>query len=216
MAALDDNVFHSTLAHYILTKACMNAADDDVYMQFLEKQAGSEQTMAVEQLRSVRTVTALVADISGEIENLSICGLSKLHNVCQLVREQARPMFHVQRKWVVCSVSSLTTSECVVLGDNSEWSVDVSYLPFLRMLWMVSHLDSIEYSKYVLFVNSRPGTEKTIDSLRHIEKSDCYVSAAHITAYMFALRYVLSTLQDTIKAYTENTGGKHTADDIRL
>ena len=201
--ALDDDVLRAALTQFILTKACVNASDEDVYMRFLEKQAGSDQAMAVEQLDSVRVVAALITEINGEIENLGICGLSKLHSVCWIVQAQARPAFRVQKKWVVCSVSSLTTSECVLLGDSSEWSVDVSYMAFLRMLWMVSHIDSIEYSKYVLFVNSRPSSEKTIDSLRCIEQSDVYVNDAHITAYMFALRYVCATLLDTIETYTK-------------
>jgi len=199
---MDDAEFRATLVDYIRTRACVNAADEDVYMRFLEKQAVLEQATAVQQLASVRRVQALVAEINSEVENLRICGLTKLYNVCSFVRSQPKPGFHAQTKWVVCCVSSLTTSECVVMGENSEWCVDVSFRPFLQMLWIVSHVDSIEYSKFVLFVNSRPATEKTIDSLRHIEKSAAYVCDAHVAAYMTAFQHVLATLRSTIHHFT--------------
>jgi len=200
---MDDAAFRATLVDYMQTRACVNAADEDVYMKFLEKQAVLEQATAVRQLASVRRVHALVAEIHSEVENLRICGLTKLFNVCSFVCAQPKPGFNTQTKWVVCSVSSLTTSECVVMGENSEWCVDVSFQPFLQMLWMVSHVDSIEYSKFVLFVNSRPATEKTIDSLRHIEKSAAYVCDEHLAAYVAAFRYVLATLRSSIQDYTK-------------
>jgi len=156
----------------------------------------------------VRRVQALVAKIHSEVENLRICGLSQLFNVCSFVRAQPKPGFNTQTKWVVCCVSSLTTSEFVVMGENLEWCVDVSFKPFLQMPWMVSHVDSIEYSKFVLFVNSRPATEKTIDSLRHIEKSAAYLCETHVAAYIAAFWYVLVTLRSTIQNYT-NAAAPH-------
>jgi len=200
-AGMDDAAFRATLVDYIHTRACVNAADEDVYMKFLEKQAAAEQDTATQQLASVRRVLALVAEINSEVANLSICGLSKLFLVCQFVQAQAKPGFRTQHKWVVCCVSSLTTSECVVMGEHSEWCVDVAYKPFLQMLWTVSHMDSIEYSKFVLFVNSRPAAEKTIDSLRQMELSADYACDAHINAYVRAFRYVLATLRATITCH---------------
>ena len=71
---MDDAVFRATLVDYIQTRACVNAADEDVYMRFLEKQAVLEQATAVQQLASVRRVHALVAEIHSEVEKLRICG----------------------------------------------------------------------------------------------------------------------------------------------
>jgi len=74
---MDDAAFRATLVDYIHTRACVNAADEDVYMKFLEKQAAAEQDTATQQLASVRRVLALVAEINSEVANLGICGLSK-------------------------------------------------------------------------------------------------------------------------------------------
>jgi hypothetical protein len=197
-----DDRFSKVLLDYIETKACMHAADDDVYIKFLEKQALHHNTIAEKELQSTLLVTQIRSAIDAEIDNLSIAGLHKLHTICTLVKNQVSPHFVVHRKWTTCNISSLTTSECVVVGANSEWCVDISYLPFLEMLWTVTNMDNIEFSKFTHFITERPVHEKIIESLRQIPQNKEYNPDSHVATYMRAFRTVLATLRSTLHAHS--------------
>jgi len=198
-----DSLFAEVLLDYIETKACVHAADDDVYIKFLEKQALHINSVAIKQLQSTNMVATMRLAIDNEIENLVILGLDKLHSICLLVIRQPHPHFHIQHKWTMCNISGLSTSECIILGPSSEWSVDISYLPFCEMLWTVTNMDNIEFSKFTHFINSRPVTEKIMDSLIHIKQNKEYNPDTHITTYIRAFRTVLSTLRSTVAQHNQ-------------
>lgn len=201
-----DSLFADVLLDYIETKACIHAADDDVYIKFLEKQALHTNSVAMKQLQSTNLVATMRLAIDNEIENLFILGLDKLHSICLLVTKQPTPNFHIQHKWTMCNISGLSTSECIILGPSSEWSVDISYLPFCEMLWTVANMDNIEFSKFTHFINSRPVSEKIMDSLLHIKQNKQYNPDAHITAYIRAFRTVLHTLRSTVAQHNQVKG----------
>ena len=157
--------------------------------------------MARKQLESVRVVTELVQQIAGDIERLAICGLTKLHTMCEFVRARDSPVFETQDRWGLCCISGCPTSECVVMGEHAEWAVDVSYLEFFRRLWTVFHIDHIEHSKFVHFIAARPNHEKVIDSLKFLQLSREYTPDRHYDTYVDAFDYVQATLRDTIGAY---------------
>ena len=166
-----------------------------------EKQAAVSNEMAVGQLASVRVVTELVQQIVGDLERLSICGLAKLYAMCEFVRMRDSPVFETQDRWTLCGVSGCPTSECVVLGVYSEWSVDISYLHFFRMLWIVFHVDHIEHSKFMHYIESRPCNEKIIDSLKLLQLDSEYTPESHYDTYLTAFHYVHNTLSDTVDTY---------------
>lgn len=186
---------------YAQTKACVHAADDEVYLRFLEKQAAHQNGVARGQLASVARVAGMQGRIMEDIEQLRICGLWKLHAVCTLVCEQRSSVFSTHHRWAICSVSGFPTNECVVLGTAPEWAVDVSFLHFLRQLWIVTHIDHIEQSKFAHFVASRPTHEKTIDVLKNLQASETYTSAAQLERYACAFENVLATLKLTAEQY---------------
>lgn len=197
----------STLAQYVKTKACVNAADDEVYVRFLEKQAAASNATAQEQLQSTKAVAALVADVEAELEHLRVCGLLKLYNICEFVRARATPDFATHDYWTICCVSSCPTSECVVFGERSEWMVDVSFRHFFRMLWVVFHIEHIEHSKFMHFMAQRPPAEKIMESLKHLEHSKDYTPETHYDTYTTAFEYVLATLRCTVATYTARCAG---------
>ena len=157
--------------------------------------------MAIGQLASVRVVAGLVQQIVGDMERLSICGLAKLHAMCEFVRSQDSPVFQTQDRWTLCCVSGCPTSECVVLGEHSEWAVDISYLHFFRLLWVVFHVDHIEHSKFMHYIESRPSNEKIIDSLKSLQLNREYTPDNHYETYITAFSYVHETLHSTVEAY---------------
>ena len=177
-------------------------ADDDVYVRFLERSATGDNATAKAQLAAMQRVADLVQEISDAIEQLRICGLAKLHAMCEFVRARDSPVFTTQDRWTICSVSSCPTSQCALLGEHGEWAVDVSFLPFFRMLWIVYHLDHIEQSKFVNYIATRPPGEKIIDSLRELPLVSDYTPETQYEHYVMAFRYVRETLHDTIATYT--------------
>ena len=168
-----------------------------------EKQAAINNETALGQLASVRVVTELVHQILGDIERLSICGLAKLHSMCEFVRLRDSPLFETQDRWGLCGVSGCPTSECVVLGEHREWAVDISYLHFFRMLWIVFHVDHIEHSKFMHYIDSRPCNEKTIDSLKFLQLDADYTPEIHYDTYLAAFHYVHETLSRTVDSYID-------------
>lgn len=176
------------------------AIADDLRVQ--EKQAAINNAMAISQLASVRVITKLVQQITADMERLFICGLVKLHAMCEFVRNRDCPVFETQDRWTICSVSGCITSECVMLGEHAEWAVDVSYLHFFRMLWIVFHVDHIEHSKFMHYIESRPCNEKIIDSLKQLQLDTEYTPDSHYDTYINAFQYVHETLSDTVDTYT--------------
>lgn len=195
------------LADYVQTKACVNAADDEVYVRFLDKQALSENAAAKEQLRSMHVIATLVKSVESELEHLRICGLVKLHKMCEFVRSRQTPEFETRDCWTICSVSSCPTSQCLVFGESSEWTVDISFLSFFRLLWVVFHIEHIEHSKFMHFMASRPPGEKIMESLKSLEQSTDYTPEHHYDTYISAFDYVISTLRNTIATYTARFAG---------
>lgn len=123
--------------------------------------------------------------------------------MCEFVRLRESPCFETQDRWGLCSVSGCPTSECVVLGEHLEWAVDISYLHFFRMLWIVFHVDHIEHSKFMHYIDSRPCNEKTIDSLKLLQLDREYTPDSHYDTYLAAFHYVHETLSRTVDAYTD-------------
>lgn len=189
---------------FIETKACIFAADDDVYMKFLQKQASLDNNDAIRQLSSMVTVKSNIDHLYREIEKLNIIGLSKLYCICEMVKTKESPKFEIHDKWTVCSVSGMPTNQCVMLGKYLEWNVDISYLPFFDSLWIISHLDNIEYSRFISYLEERPVSEKILDSLKFLSNSSNYVSDETIQRYIEAFHSVLSVIETTTKSYIIN------------
>tara|TARA_B100001758_G_C18416252_1_gene620035 strand:- start:6603 stop:7268 length:666 start_codon:yes stop_codon:yes gene_type:complete len=79
--------------------------------------------------------------------------------VCNAIRQLDLPPASHSQLWSLCALTGVNTNRALLIerAEQPPLAVDAQFTPFATMLWLVTHIDAVEYNRTMQFVNATPG-----------------------------------------------------------
>lgn len=203
-------------------------------------------------IASAAYITALQAQIGDAIRHLGLCGQTRVMHVCEVICRQPHDRFETLHVWATCALSGRSTNAalCVsgwhydergearrrgeredalaspvgsALAHQPALFVDAAFAPFVRALWLCTHVAQVEAVRVLERCAARAAAEADgptppttppptpapttmaglLDSL--LERDELH-DAAVTEAYERAFRHVCGTLTATAAALDADAG----------
>jgi len=142
---------------YIEFIACCMIGDELQYVKHLTKQSNLGNQTASEVLAASRAVKDLQSDVRTKIGRLHAYGFEVVSALCSTVINRSEQPFERSRYWIVCAISGAIDDDALMLHHNGrDVCVSGTFAGFFESLWVLFHLEDIEYSKICTFFAQNP------------------------------------------------------------
>jgi len=185
------------LRDYMQVLACRYIGDETSYNKFIVKQASIHNEDATHKQKSVAHVQGLRDRIACGVEYFANSGHSRVADFCSSVMALEQPVFPKIDRWAICSLTGVNSNECIQVGVGDRVCVDVRHEPFVRSLWMCSHMHEIEHMRISTFTATQDTQQSITANISAYIDGSHFPSEAHVQTYLDAFRLVLGVLEDT-------------------
>lgn len=200
LASISHADFKNRLKEYLIVLACKFVDDESSFIKHLHKQANSLNASAMNQLAVIKQFENLSQQIHKRISDFAVLGYQRISRVCLAIISEPELPFNVSHDWAICALSGINTNHsCVVKNADQTFHIDFYFAPFASMLWLVTHMSEMEYSRINSFLNeSNPG-----DSIKQIMQkyleTDTFQEDEIIDMYHTAFKTVYTVFDNTIQ-----------------
>lgn len=131
--------------------------DELQYVKHLTKQANLGNQTAVDLVAANRAAKVLQGNVRAKIDRLHAYGFEVVSALCRAVITKPEQPFERSRHWIVCAISGAISDDALVIQHNGrDICVSASFASFFEGLWVLFHLEDIEYSKICAFFAQNP------------------------------------------------------------
>jgi len=186
------------LKDYMQVLACRYIGDESTYNKFIAKQVSVRNDDATHKQMSVAYMQSLKDRIACCIESFSNSGHSRIAEFCLSVMSLEQPVFPRIERWSICSLTGVNSNESLQVGAAGDiGSVDIRHEPFVRGLWMCSHVHEIEYMRINNFLSTQDSQKSITLNVSEYIASSHFPSDAHMQIYFDTFSMVLGVLEGT-------------------
>lgn len=155
--ALSD--FQQHLVNYLVVLSCKYIGDDVAYIRYMQKQAACHNEHAIAGISALDFVDKIHRAVDRNLQFFAATGHTRIVRVCNAIRGLDQPPSSHSKLWHVCALSGVHTNHALLLpsADSTPLAIDSQFTPFASMLWLITHIDAVEYNRTMQFVNSTPG-----------------------------------------------------------
>lgn len=196
---LQEQQFREHLLNYLVVLACKYIGDDVAYVRYMQKQAASQNEHAIAGVNALNFIDKIHKIIDRNVQFFAATGHARVVLVCNTVRQLESPPTCTSDLWHLCALTGVNTQHALLLSasEHNVLAIDAQFKAFATMLWLVTHIDAVEYNRTMQFVNAMPAEQSITASI------DCYKqhlqehSDELVNLYFHATTYVLQCLQMT-------------------
>tara|TARA_B100001758_G_scaffold185543_1_gene162274 strand:- start:7990 stop:8646 length:657 start_codon:yes stop_codon:yes gene_type:complete len=197
--AMPEADFKKLIKRYLIILACKFVDDETSFIKHLQKQANANNTDAIEQLSVIKQFDTLLQHIQKTITEFGVLGYQRISKVCLAIHSQAQLPFSVSHHWNVCSLSGINTNNsCVLKGTEPVIHIDHNYACFASMLWLVTHMPEMEYSRINHFLNHANTNDSIKQIMQKYLETDTFTTDTIIDMYYTAFKIVHTVFKNTM------------------
>ena len=203
---LSETDFKAMTAEYLLILASKFVDDENVYMKHIHRQAQLQNADAMKQVAVLKHFEELDSKVEVMIGDLETLGYERIVNVCRAIQSIPALPFPITQQWSICSLTGVNTNKSVILEFNGQrMHLDEFYAPFASMLWLVSHIQDMEYNRMSEFL-ARSDPNMSISETMQKYKDELNVCGEAIqNLYYTAFKTVLDVFERTNVEIQEKT-----------
>ena len=183
---------------YMQVLACRYIGDESSYNKFIVKQASVNNDDATHKQMSVAYMQSLKDRIASCIDYFSNSGHSRIADFCLSVMNLEQPVFPKIERWSICSLTGVNSNQSLQLGAAGDLgNVDIRHEPFVRGLWICSHVNDIEHMRISNFMSTQDSLKSITLNISEYLDSSHFPSETHMQIYFDAFSMVLGVLEGT-------------------
>ena len=124
---------------------------------------------------------------------------ARIVEVCRAIKLLEHIPTTFSQHWNMCALTGVNTNHALVIdrAEHNPLFIDASFASFATMLWLLAHIDAVEYNRTMEFVNQTP-TDQSIRTTIAAYQQHLHAHSEHLTnLYFHAASYTLQCIHTT-------------------
>lgn len=194
-----ESEFREHIVNYLCVLSCKYIGDDVAYIRYMQKQAAAGNEHAMAGVKALCFIESLHQHIDQHIKYFEAIGHARIVEVCRAIKLLEHIPTTFSQHWNMCALTGVNTNNALVIdrAEHNPLFIDASFASFATMLWLLAHIDAVEYNRTMEFVNQTP-TDQSIRTTIAAYQQHLHAHSEHLTnLYFHAASYTLQCIHTT-------------------